>query len=121
MIGGVPTSAQGKLVSGVFTALVEFERELISERTKTSLESAGARGRTGGRQFTMTPAKVRLVMASMGHSETTLQALRDRLAVATTQVGSCPDSKAPCRSECVLLDYQQSACTDTYDTTEGRN
>ena len=42
------TSAQGKLVFGIFAALAEFERELISERTKAGLESARARGRKGG-------------------------------------------------------------------------
>jgi len=42
------TSAQGKLVFGIFAALAKFERELISERTKAGLESARARGRRGG-------------------------------------------------------------------------
>lgn len=69
------TSAQGKLVFGIFAALAEFERELISERTKAGLESARARGRKGGRPFKMTPAKVRLAMASMGHPETNVAAL----------------------------------------------
>jgi len=64
------TTAAGKLVFGIFAALAEFERELISERTIAGLASARARGRTGGRPFTMTPAKVRLAMASMGKSET---------------------------------------------------
>jgi DNA invertase Pin-like site-specific DNA recombinase len=35
----------GKLVFGIFAALSEFERELISERTKAGLASARARGR----------------------------------------------------------------------------
>lgn len=44
------TSAQGKLVFGIFAALAEFERDLISERTKAGLESARARGaRVAGR------------------------------------------------------------------------
>ena len=60
------TTAAGKLVFGIFAALAEFERELISERTIAGLASARARGRSRGRPFTMTPAKVRLAMASMG-------------------------------------------------------
>ena len=64
------TTAAGKLVFGIFAALAEFERELISERTVAGLASARARGRTGGRPFTMTPAKVRLAMASMGKPDT---------------------------------------------------
>lgn len=75
------TSAQGKLVFGIFAALAEFERELISERTKAGLESARARGRKGGRPFKMTPAKVRLAMASMGHPETNVAALCQELEI----------------------------------------
>lgn len=75
------TSAQGKLVFGIFAALAEFERELISERTKAGLESARARGRKGGRPFKMTPAKVRLAMASMGHPETSVAALCQELGI----------------------------------------
>lgn len=64
------TTAAGKLVFGIFAALAEFERELISERTVTGLASARARGRKGGRPFKMTAAKVRLAMAAMGQPET---------------------------------------------------
>ena len=75
------TSAQGKLVFGIFAALAEFERELISERTKAGLESARARGRRGGRPFKMTPAEVRLAMASMGQPETSVAALCQELGI----------------------------------------
>lgn len=61
---------QGKLVFGLFAALAEFERDLISERTKAGLASARARGRKGGAPYKMTPAKLRLAMASMGKQET---------------------------------------------------
>ncbi|MEO5316760.1 recombinase family protein [Pseudarthrobacter sp. CC12] len=64
------TTASGKLVFGIFAALAEFERELISERTLAGLASARARGRKGGRPYKMTPAKLRLAMASMGKPET---------------------------------------------------
>lgn len=43
------TTPQGKLLLTIFGGLAEFERELISERTKDGLESARARGRLGGR------------------------------------------------------------------------
>ena len=64
------TTAAGKLVFGIFAALADFERELISERTKAGMASARARGRKGGRKYKMTPAKLRLAMASMGQPET---------------------------------------------------
>lgn len=69
------TTASGKLVFGIFAALAEFERELISERTLAGLASARARGRNGGRPYKMTAAKVRLAMASMGKPGTKVSEL----------------------------------------------
>lgn len=75
------TTASGKLVFGIFAALAEFERELISERTKAGLASARSRGRNGGRPHKMTPAKVRLAMASMGEKDTNVSALCKELGI----------------------------------------
>jgi DNA invertase Pin-like site-specific DNA recombinase len=75
------TTASGKLVFGIFAALAEFERELISERTKAGLASARARGRKGGRPYKMTPAKIRLAMASMGKKDTNVGALCKELGI----------------------------------------
>ena len=43
------TTASGKLIFHIFTALAEFERSLIQERTRAGLSVARARGRLGGR------------------------------------------------------------------------
>jgi DNA invertase Pin-like site-specific DNA recombinase len=75
------TTASGKLVFGIFAALAEFERELISERTLAGLASARARGRNGGRPFKMTPAKLRLAMASMGRPGTKVSELCTELGI----------------------------------------
>lgn len=43
------TTPTGKLTFHIFAALAEFERDIISSRTKAGLEAARARGRKGGR------------------------------------------------------------------------
>jgi DNA invertase Pin-like site-specific DNA recombinase len=75
------TTASGKLVFGIFAALSEFERELISERTKAGLAAARARGRRGGRRHTMTAAKVHLAAAAMGKSDTVVSDLCHELGI----------------------------------------
>ena len=75
------TTASGKLVFGIFAALAEYERELISERTIAGLAAARARGRKGGRPFKMTPAKVRLAAASMGKPGTNVGELCKELGI----------------------------------------
>ena len=44
------TTASGELVFHIFTALAQFERRLIQERTKAGLSAARARERMGGRK-----------------------------------------------------------------------
>ncbi len=44
------TTASGELIFYIFTALAQFERRLIQERTRAGLEAARARGRKGGRK-----------------------------------------------------------------------
>ena len=43
------TTANGRLMFHMFSALSEFERGLLVERTKAGLQAAKAKGRTGGR------------------------------------------------------------------------
>ena len=75
------TTAGGRLVFGIFAALAEFERELIRERTIAGLSSARARGRNGGRPYTMTPAKLRLAQAAMAKRDTRVGELCQELGV----------------------------------------
>ena len=44
------TTPSGELIFHVFSALAQFERQLIQERTKAGLAAAHARGRRGGRR-----------------------------------------------------------------------
>lgn len=93
------TSAAGKLVFGIFAALAEFERELISERTVAGLASARARGRSGGRPFKMTAAKLRLAMAAMGQSETKVSDLCEELGVTRQTLYRHVSPKGELRSD----------------------
>jgi DNA invertase Pin-like site-specific DNA recombinase len=44
------TTASGELVFHIFSALAQFERRLVQERTRAGLAAARARGRRGGRK-----------------------------------------------------------------------
>jgi len=75
------TTPNGKLVFGIFASIAEYERTLISERTKAGLQSARARGRKGGRSHKMTIPKLRLAEAAMGQPETKVAELCKELAI----------------------------------------
>ena len=55
------TSTGGKLIFHIFAALAEFEREIISERTKSGLKAARARGRFGGRPKKLNEEQAQMV------------------------------------------------------------
>lgn len=75
------TTPNGKLVFGIFASIAEYERTLISERTKAGLQSARARGRKGGRSYKMTIPKLRLAQAAMSQSETKVADLCKELSI----------------------------------------
>jgi len=52
------STAQGRMIFGIFATLAEFERELIRERTQAGLKSARARGRKGGRPKGMSQSAI---------------------------------------------------------------
>ena len=70
------------IVVSEHTVRKQFERELITERTRAGLIAARARGHTGGRPYTMTPAKIRLAMAAMGKPETNVAVLCTELGIS---------------------------------------
>lgn len=55
------TTASGELMFNIFSALAQFERRLIQERTNAGLAAARARGRLGGRpKKSVSDPKVRM-------------------------------------------------------------
>lgn len=61
-LGGVDlTSAAGKMTMGVISAVAEFERDLLIERTQAGLSRAKAEGRTLGRPSALSAAQKRQV------------------------------------------------------------
>lgn len=79
---GIDTSTRnGKLMFNFFAILAEFERDLISERTKAGLVSAAVRGRKGGRKPVITPAKLDKARELMA------KGLNVREAAAAVKVG----------------------------------
>lgn len=65
------TTASGELMFNIFSALAQFERRLIQERTKAGLDAARARGRLGGRPKISTQ-NPKVKMAKQMHSNKSL-------------------------------------------------
>lgn len=64
-LGGVDlTSAAGKMTMGVITAVAEFERDLLIERTQAGLSRAKAEGKTLGRPSTLSMAQQQAIRAA---------------------------------------------------------
>jgi DNA invertase Pin-like site-specific DNA recombinase len=93
------STAGGRLIFGIFAALAEFERELIRERTIAGLSSARARGRNGGRPYTMTPAKLRLAQAAMAKRDSTVGDLCKELGVTRQTLYRFVDPQGELRAD----------------------
>jgi len=75
----------GRLVMHMFAALAEFERDLIRERTRSGLESARARGRTGGRK-PLEPAKLKALTAMWATKTMTANEIATQLDIGRRTV-----------------------------------
>lgn len=67
------TSPQGRLLFGIMGSLAQFERDLITERTKAGLAAAKAKGHHGGRPATISPQQaetLRYLIGGQGYSVT---------------------------------------------------
>ncbi|HEM7892209.1 TPA: recombinase family protein [Burkholderia cepacia] len=77
-LGGVDlTSAAGKMTMGVISAVAEFERDLLIERTQSGLRRAKAEGKTFGRPSALTEAQRATVMDQLKSGVAIAQIARD--------------------------------------------
>ena len=66
------TTSGGKLIFLMFSALAEFERDLIRERTQAGLKAARARGRMGGRPPMLDNRQIKRMMELYDEGKSTV-------------------------------------------------
>ncbi|MEO1261612.1 MAG: recombinase family protein [Bacteroidota bacterium] len=79
------TTPTGKLTFHLFAALAEFERDIISSRTKAGLAAARARGRNGGRPQGLSKKaqdKARLAESLYRERERSISEICDHLGIS---------------------------------------
>jgi putative DNA-invertase from lambdoid prophage Rac len=77
-LGGVDlTSAAGKMTMGVLSAVAEFERDLLIERTQAGLARARAEGKTMGRPSALSVAQQAEARRRLAQGESVSQLARD--------------------------------------------
>jgi DNA invertase Pin-like site-specific DNA recombinase len=88
------TTPTGKMLFHVLAAIAEFERDLISERTKDGLTAARARGRKGGRRPVLTPDKLATARTLVDGKQHTMQQIADVIGVSRASLYRALDEKA---------------------------
>lgn len=97
------TTPAGKLTFHLFAALAEFERDIISSRTRAGLDAARARGRKGGRPRGLSKKaqdKARLAESLYREKERSISEICDHLGISKptlyrylrdrgVQIGTC--------------------------------
>ena len=76
------TTAGGRLVFTIFSAIAEFEREMIRERTRAGLDAARARNRRGGRPPGLKARDLKEARALLRDPEITVEQVAARLKVS---------------------------------------
>jgi len=75
------SSSGGKLIFNVFASLAEFERDLISERTKEGLVAARKRGKIGGRPRKLSDEQLVIAKTLLLNAEQTVTGVARHLGV----------------------------------------
>ncbi len=96
LTGEIETSStNGKLTFHLFVALVEFERNLIRERTYAGLAAARARGRKGGRKPALDDKQIREVKALMRDPSVNITSVAQRYHVSRTTLYKYAGADSP--------------------------
>lgn len=84
-LGGMDlTSPAGKMTMGVISAMAEFERDLLIERTNAGLARSRAQGIKGGRPSALNAAQQTEALMRLAKGETIAQLARDYDTSRTT-------------------------------------
>lgn len=76
------TTSTGKLIFYISAIFAEFERDLISERTKAGLKAARARGRIGGRPTVLDADTVQLAQFLHRNTDNSITSICKRLGIS---------------------------------------
>lgn len=76
------TTAVGELAFHLIGSIAQFERRLISERTKAGLDAARARGRKGGRKPKLTIADIKKAQAMLSDPKITKSEVAEHFKVS---------------------------------------
>jgi len=80
------TTAVGKMVFHMLAAFAQFERDLISERTKAGLAAARLRGHRGGRKPKITPQKLKAIEAFLADQTCTMTDASKEFAISRAAI-----------------------------------
>lgn len=80
------TSAVGKMIFHVLGSVAQFERDLISERTKAGLRAARARGHRGGRKPKVDAKMLKAAKSMLADESVTMQEVADILKVSRAAI-----------------------------------
>lgn len=115
-LGGVDlTSAAGKMTMGVISAVAEFERDLLIERTQAGLRRAKAEGKTFGRPSALSEAQRSTALDQLKAGVSVAQIARDlktsRQTIMRVRAGFAMESESvegqldPAGVPCALIDW----------------
>lgn len=76
------TTAVGELAFHMIGSIAQFERRLISERTKAGLDAARARGRKGGRKEKLSSTDIKKAKAMLSDPEMTKSEVAEHFKVS---------------------------------------